>query len=176
MICWLFMVLWLNGLCFGSEKAEESLATQLTTCTDKKLGVEFLCGAEWQLETDQDALLMIISEEPAITLTVAKTKSPVTFVEELSQPVLKEIGQYADHFDFKRTKVAGEEAIEVNAVAEKFPEIRLRDFYILRGSQLYSILFSVNPQEALERYQPLFKKIIESIVFSDQQSVLSDQN
>ena len=166
-ICWGLLILCPSVKSWSASPSDISLSS----CTDKKLGITFLCGADWELETDQDAILAVISEDPAVTLTVARTKSPVKFVEQLSWPVLRELGQYASSgFTTKPLKLAGDEALEVNGIPEDFPEMKLRDFYILHGDYLYSVLFSVNPRQALKDYQPLFNKIIGSIQFQQSES------
>ena len=161
-----FALFWL-GFCAPTVSAQEKSFKEfeLSTCTDKKLGVKFLCGADWELQTDQDAILVVISEDPAVTFTVARTKSPVIYIDQLSHQTLKEIGQYADDFEMKKVQWAGLEGAQVDAAAADYPEIKLRDFYLLREPYLYSFLFSVNPQEDFEKFVPLFAKIMGSVQF-----------
>ena len=135
----------------------------LQQCTDGTLGVKFLCNPDWSLETDENAILVVISEDPAVLFTVAKVETPLAFVEELNGEQLKQMGQYADEFSTQLIQLAGHDALKVEGFSEKYPSIRLRDYYVIQGNVLYSFLFSVDPRELFNKYSPLFEKIISSV-------------
>lgn len=137
----------------------------LQACMDETLGVKFLCNRDWKLKTEQKAILIIISEGPAVTLTIARFNSPVVFLEQLTQKTLQDLGQYAGGFTHEIVPFANQKAIKVQGIAEDFPEIRLLDFYLLHDLSLYSVLFSVNPQEEFEQFGPLFNRIVASFTF-----------
>jgi len=137
----------------------------LQVCTDDKLQVKFLCNPDWELETEDNAMLIVISEDPVVTLTIAKSKSPVIFLEQLTKETLAEMGQYTDGFTQETAQFAGHEAVKVQGVPKEFPEIRLLDHYVLYDLSLYSVLFSVNPKEKFDEYAALFNKIAESFTF-----------
>jgi len=138
---------------------------ELEVCTDDKLQVKFLCNPDWELETEDNAMLIVISKDPVVTLTIAKAKSPVIFLEQLTKETLAEMGQYADGFTQEKAQFAGQEAVKVQGVPKEFPEIRLLDHYVLYDLILYSVLFSVNPKEKFDDYAALFNKITESFAF-----------
>ena len=143
------------------EKAQGIVDLHL--CEDNRLGVELSCNRNWKQEVDKDAVLMVINEDPAVLLTVARTKVPVTGIEELTEERIKHMGQYAKGFKMEHLQVNGEPAIKVEGFSEAFPEMRLMDFYVAHDYRLYSFLFSVNPKEEWPKYAVLFAKIVESI-------------
>jgi hypothetical protein len=151
-----------------SENIEEAQGIiDIHPCRDKHVGVELLCNRKWPQEVEPNAVMMIISSDPAVLLTVAKAKEPITGIEELTQSRLKAIGQYAEGFKAERVKVDGNEAIRVEGFANEYPEMRLLDFYVIHDYTLYSFLFSVNPKEEWDTYAVLIGKIAQSIKIPD---------
>ena len=73
----------------GSEGGALQQADSLEICTDSQLGVKFLCNTQWKLRTVDDAILIIISSEPAVTLTIAKIDSEINFYSKGSYPGFK---------------------------------------------------------------------------------------
>ncbi len=139
----------------------------LHLCRETGLGVELLCNRHWKQEIDKDkAVLMVISQEPAVLLTVARAKELVTGIEELTQDDLKRRGQYAQGFKIQRLEVGGMPAINVQGYSEGFPEMHVSDYYVLQDYQLYSFLFSVDPGEEWPDFSVLCTKIIESVRFT----------
>lgn len=140
----------------------------LHLCREAKLGVEILCNRNWKQEIDRDqAVLMVISQDPAVLLTVAKAKEPVTGIEELTQEKIKSLGHYALGFTMETVTLSGSPAVKVEGFSEDFPETRLLDYYVVHDYQLYSFLFSIDPKEAWVDYAVLFAKIAQSITFSN---------
>ena len=78
---------------------------------------------------------------------------------------IQEMGQYAPGFKSEVIKMAGQEAIRVEGVFKNSPETKVLDFYILHDLNLYSLLFSVDPQSSWEVYEPLIMKIVNSFEF-----------
>lgn len=155
----------------GLEALEQAQGiADLHLCRETGLGVELLCNRNWKQEIDKDkAVLMVISQEPAVLLTVARDKGLVTGIEELTKDELKRRGQYAEGFKMERLVVGGMPAIKVQGYSEGFPEMRLSDYYVVHDYQLYSFLFSVDPAEEWPNYSVLCAKIIESVRFSGDQ-------
>ena len=150
-----------------SDLPSQTVAHQV--CSEEKtLKVQFLCNPDWQLQTEKNAMHLIISDDPAVTLTIAKADSPVIFIEQLTDKALKAMGQYQDGFFKARVKVASQDAVKVEGLSEQFPEIRLVDFYVIHDLSLYSILFSVNPKGEWFRYAAVLEKIIQSFQFMDE--------
>ena len=139
----------------------------LHLCRDDHIGVELLCNRQWKQEMDPHAVMMVISEDPAVLLTVAKAEQPVTGIGELTNERLKTLGQYADGFKVEHLQINGDEAVRVEGFASNFPEMHLLDFYVIHDYTLYSFLFSVNPKEAWDNYTVLFEKIAQSIKIPD---------
>lgn len=137
----------------------------LLTCKDEELGVRLLCNPDWELQTDKETILIIISSDPAVTLTIARQKTPLISVEQLSNTLLTELGQYEEGFDTERIHLAGQEAIKVKGFYKSYPQIRLLDYYLIHNSSLYMVLFSVNPKEKWDDYKFLIKRITESLSF-----------
>jgi hypothetical protein len=137
-------------------------------CLDERLGVELLCNRQWKQEVEPHAVMMVISPNPAVLLTVARAEEPVTGIEELTVERLKALGQYAEEgFKAEKVTVNGNQAIRVEGFAKDYPELRLLDFYVIHDYTLYSFLFSVNPKEEWDNYSVLFGKIAQSIKIPD---------
>jgi hypothetical protein len=135
----------------------------LHPCRDEHIGVELLCNHNWKQEIEPHAVMMIISADPAVLLTVTRSDQPMTGLDELTNDRLKTMGQYADGFKVEQTKIGDDQAIRVEGFAAKYPEMRLLDFYVIHDYTLYSFLFSVNPKEDWDNYKVLFGKIAQSI-------------
>lgn len=162
-----------TGFCasFAHAKEDETVALmRLEPCKDERLGISILCNPDWELEEYEDTMLIIISSDPAVTLTIAKINESVNFLEELNMEYLKEIGQYMDGFQIEKVTVNKEKAIMVKAFSQQYPDIRLLDYYFLHDKALYGVLFSVNPREDWDKYKTLLKKIAESFKFVDKPS------
>lgn len=143
----------------------------LHLCREDKLGVELLCNGSWKQEVDRDqAVMMVISQDPAVLLTVAKSKEPVTSIDELTKEKIKSLGHYALGFTMERLTLNGSPAIKVEGYSEDFPETRLLDYYVVNDYRLYSFLFSVDPKEAWSDFSVLCAKIAESIKISGGQT------
>lgn len=159
-------VVLLAGAAFSQEGPDDgNQEIALSTCSDEEFGVEFLCNPDWQIEVGQGAILIIISEDPAVTMTIAKTYTPVFSLSQLDRDVLKKMGQYAEGFETERLIFANRDAIKVKGFAEDYPEMRLLDYYSINDVDMYSILFSVSPKEEWDRYQYLIDHIAESFRF-----------
>ena len=143
------------------EKAQGIVDLHL--CKDDRLGVELLCNRDWKQEISRDAVLFTISTDPAVLLTVARSKELVTGMDELSDDKIKRLGQYTDGFKIEHLKIGDDSAIKVDGFSSAFPELRLMDYYVIHDYRLYSFLFSVDPQEEWVNYSVLFSKIVEGI-------------
>ncbi len=164
-------------LCVWKGFAEESPATPaLTTqpsvqrfnlhiCRDEKLGIRLLCDPDWELQADPNAILIIISSEPQVTLTIGKSKESVNSLTQLSRPILQEIGQYAASFTTQKVRLDNIDTIKVEGHLKEYPENRIEDYYLIRNSSLYTILFSVDPEDQWQNYESLLKRILSSIEF-----------
>ncbi len=154
--------------CIHCVYADEKVANELYNlqpCKDNKVGLKLLCNQDWKLREEEETLFMVIFNDPAVTLTISKSQTFYSSLDQLTDPILQVLGQYGPGFTTQRFSVGGQEALEVDGYAEQYPEIRLRDYYLIHNSQLYSLLFSVNPRERWEDYQSLFEKIIRSVEF-----------
>jgi hypothetical protein len=143
------------------EKAQGIVDLHL--CKDDRLGVELLCNRDWKQEISRDAVLFTISTDPAVLLTVAKSKELVTGMDELSDDKIKHLGQYADGFKIEHLKIGDDSAIKVDGFSSAYPELRLMDYYVIHDYRLYSFLFSINPKEEWVNYSVMFSKIVEGI-------------
>ncbi len=146
-----------------TENPEKSI--ELQVCRDSRLGIRLLCNPDWGLQTEKETMLIIVSSDPAVTITIAQSKSPVIFPEQLTRDALSEMGQYAEGFIVENVTFAKERAICVEGFSREYPEIRLLDYYVVHDFKLYSVLFSVNPKERWPDYRPLIDKIIDSFEF-----------
>jgi hypothetical protein len=150
-----------------SDIAEVPGIIDIHPCQDNHIGVQLLCNRNWPQEIESNAVMMIISHDPAVLLTVARAKEPMTGIDELTDDRIKALGQYADGFKAERTRMGSDEAIRVEGFAAQYPEMRLLDFYVIHDYTLYSFLFSVNPKEEWDHYAVLIGKIAQSIKIPD---------
>lgn len=140
----------------------ESYLIELHDCLDEDLGIRFLCNPDWQVQTDEHVVMLIISQEPTVTLTIAKSEHPVVFLEQLNDAFLAEIGGYAPGFLRETLHLEGKDIIRIEGVARDFPEMKLLDYYFIKDFALYSILFSIDPEEQYPLYRNLIERILES--------------
>lgn len=143
-------------------------AQDLSVCTDQKLGIQFSCDPDWKIETDENVLMVIMSDHPSVTMTITKTYPAPSSLDELTMPALKEIGGYADGFTVYRMVLNDRSLVEVRGVSAKIPDLQLHDYYFLDGQNLFGILFAVEPFDALSAYDSLIKSIISSLKFLPQ--------
>ena len=148
-----------------AENLKDETLVNLHSCEDIKLGVKFLCDPAWELKTDTDMFMIILSNDPSVTFTVSKVKTDLKTIEGLTRPVLQEMGGYADFFQRQIVQVAGHDAIEVVSNPVGHDDVQLWDYYVISKGDLYGFLFFVQPKESLGQYQELFKEIKESISF-----------
>jgi hypothetical protein len=141
---------------------------ELHRCSDAKLGVRFYCNPDWELVSEGDSMLMIISEDPVVTLTIAKSEQPVIFLDQLTEDVLQEIGQYADGFGVSRVWMANQEAVQVIGHHRWHPETQLIDHYLIHDVDLYSVLISISPKESVRDYENLLNIIVEHFEFKEE--------
>ena len=86
-------------------------------------------------------------------------------MEQLNDRTLEAIGNYKEGFKAQKSWIKEKQAMKVEGFSRGYEEIRLLDYYFISGNTLYGILFSVNPKEGWEAYEPLFEKIVESVDF-----------
>ena len=166
LVCFAIFLLLVCPRAFSDDK-KFSKSIDLHECSEKKLGLKFLCNPDWIIETDKDSILIVISDEPAVTMTLAQAKSPVIFFEQLNDEALTGMGQYENGFTRKQISIGGEKAWQVKGFSKGYPEIQLLDFYFIHDFKLYSVLFSVDPKQDFDNYEELFTRMAQSITFLD---------
>ena len=165
----IFFLLAVLGVCaeisFSVEGISMVEGVELHTCRDDQFGVRFSCNPDWEIEIHEGSVLLIISKDPAVTMTIAQTATPLVFISQINKKFLQEMGHYSDGFETEQVRLANQDAIKVKAFSREFSEVRLLDYYVLRGKVLYSILFSVNPKDEWDHYKFLIKRITDSFAF-----------
>lgn len=139
----------------------------LQMCADKDLGVKFLCDPTWKLQPIDNALLIIITSEPDVTMIVARMDSEIKYLSQLTDTVLEKMKHYEEGFRTETVEIGDREAIKVKAFSKIFPNRRLLDYYFIHHGDVHSVLFSVNPKDQADKYLPLFKEIMDSFGFFD---------
>src|SRR5436190_279079 len=140
--------LFLGGVLCSALRADEVKAkapeetVYLNMCSELKLGFKIKCNPDWQLETRDQSLMMIIKAGPAefVTLTISRSKDKVKGLSELTRSVLQFLGQYEDFFKINQSTVGLQPAYVIKARAKDHPDIQLYDFYVVKNQYLYSIL------------------------------------
>lgn len=139
----------------------------LQPCREKALGVEILCNKNWKQDIGKDSIIFTVSEDPAVLLTVARSKEVYTGLNELTRDRLEKKGQYVNNFELKEVTVGGKPALQVQGFSQGFTDIRLMDFYVYHDTKIYSFLFSVSPAEDWGRFLVMFDQMVKSIEFME---------
>lgn len=140
-------------------------------CKDAQLGIKFYCSSDWKLRVVDNAILIIISSDPSVTLTIAKIDSNTRFLAQLTDKVLKEKDLYLDGFQAERVSFAGVEALQVKAFSQQHPDRRLLDYFFIHGNSLHGILFSIEPKEKWEEYKHFVKMVADNFSFTGEDEV-----
>ena len=140
---------------------------ELTTCTHKGLGIKILCGPKWQLQPEETGLTLIItqSDQESTKVTVSKSKEAGLFYEDLIPSALQRVYGYADGFQYERSRLNERPMVKIVGALKSKPDEILMDYFLLAGTQLYRISFSVDSEQTLHRYEKLFDKLINSFDF-----------
>ena len=137
----------------------------LSHCDEDGFGVRFLCDPTWQKEVSNEAILVVISSHPEVTLIIARMPSRFSFIEQISTDDLLDLKQYREGFQKERVTLAGYDAIMVKAMSPENPSKRILDYFLIKDGTLYAILCSVSPREEWDKYKFLFKTITDNIQF-----------
>jgi len=135
----------------------------LELCGDSDLNILFLCDPEWVMQPADDAVLVVISSEPLVTLIIAKIKSDIKFLGQLTNMKLREMKQYKKGFQTENVNIADIRAIKVKAFSKDNEDKRVLDYYFMYDQSLYGLMFSVSPKQNWEKYKYLVKSIADSI-------------
>lgn len=157
----------------GLFNSNESKSVEKDLCTNEGLGVQYFCDPQWKRRDIDDAVLIIISSDPAVTLTITKINSRILYMEQLTKRMLEDKALYAKGFRTRNVTFANKKAIQVKAFSRQHSGRRLLDYYFVHDGKLYAVLFSVYPKEKWDDYKFLIKKIGESFDFIDKQSILT---
>jgi len=145
----------------GAERSD-SFKISAKQCADSEFGVEFACEPTWKWKRTGDAILIIISSQPMVTMTISRVDSPIKLLGQITDSYLRERGLYADGFQAERVKFLDGEAVHVKAISRDDPDIRLSDYFFIKNNSLYGVLFSVKPSEEWDKYKFDIQKIIQS--------------
>ena len=143
----------------------------LTHCDEDSFGVRFLCDPKWLKEVSDEAILVVISSHPEVTLIIARMPSRFAYIEQISTEDLLDLKQYREGFQRERVTLGGYEAIMVKAMSTEAPTKRILDYFLIKDGTLYTILCSVSPREEWDNYKFLFKTITDNIQFIKETSL-----
>ncbi|HBG61857.1 MAG: hypothetical protein A2Y03_03280 [Omnitrophica WOR_2 bacterium GWF2_38_59] len=141
--------------------------SELITCTIDKFGIKFSCDPHWTIQDIDNNIFVTISNTPSVILTFAKIDSKITFAHQISFEFLEQRNLYADGFKMEDVKFANKNAIKVKAFSKTEPDMRRSDYFLIDGSALYGILFSVYPKESWDDFKFVLKTVEDSIVFTE---------
>lgn len=144
---------------------------QLEPCREAELKIEFLCNPAWEYHMSGEALLVVISKEPAVTVTFARMDARINYLYEINKATLAEKNLYRKGFKADLRKVNGQDVLVVRAFSRSEPQRRVLDFFYIHQGELFGALFAVNPIDEWDNYKFLIKTISESIkLFKDAKS------
>lgn len=139
------------------------LSIDLHKCTDDKLGLKILCNPRWDFREEENVLMLIINKKPDVTMTLVKIDSDIDRIDKLTKENLNALGQYGYDFQYKQTKIAGLDAVNLQSYSDQNPRMKVSDYYFVNDNSLYGLLFSVEPGDQWGNYQVLFDKIANSL-------------
>ncbi len=137
----------------------------LQYCRDDELGIRILCNPQWHLRAEDKSLLLIISQNPRVTMEIAKLNKRIKSLNQLNRFYFEDVGYYAEGFATEKISLDDLTAIKVKAYSKDFPQIRIIDYYFLRGEEMYVLFFSVDPQEKWNDFKFLIEKVAKSVKF-----------
>lgn len=146
----------------GGKEPSASLKMSSNQCADSEFGIEFTCEPTWKWKRTNDAILIIISSKPMVTMTITKIDSPIKFLGQITDSYLRERALYAEGFQVERVKFLDDEAVYIKAISSHYPDIRLSDYLFIKNNSLYGVLFSVKPREEWDNYKFSIQEIIQS--------------
>ncbi len=164
LIFFCFISLLWPGRCLAQADLGQTPPVVLEVRVDEKLGFKMKCRPEWAIESDEDNLLMVISEapKPEVWVLLSRTPAPGETIEKLNPPSLQWMGEYDDGYIVSKISLSGLPAVKVEAQPKNEPSTRILDYYIFQNDFLYRIQFSVSPKEQWENYYSLFTEMMES--------------
>lgn len=139
----------------------------LHECRDEALGIGLYCHPDWDLSSEPNSLLLVVSREPYVTLTISRSQEPVFLLTELTDPALRHIGGYAEDFLVSDVVFAGRPAREVIGVSEFDPQTGFLDYYVNYKGLLYHVQFAVKPKAVWPQVEDLILKVRDSLTFMD---------
>lgn len=146
----------------ASIDSSDSFKIDSNQCADSEFGVEFACEPAWKWKRTNDAILIIISSKPMVTMTISRVDSPIKFLGQITDAYLRERGLYAEGFQVEKVKFLDGEAVHVKAISRDYPDIRLSDYFFIKNNSLYGVLFSVKPVGEWDKYKFDLREIIQS--------------
>lgn len=135
-------------------------------CICHEFDVSFECRPDWKWLRMEDKIIVIISTDPTVTLTLAKDDERIVFLEQLTPRRLGAANKYRDDFQIEPVRISGSPAVKVKAYARNWEDVRLSEYYYLRASSLHRVSFAVHPRDAWPQQQYLIQSIIDSFHFS----------
>ncbi len=132
---------------------DDSHELTIDKCMDSEFGIEFSCDPNWKWKRVEEAMLIIISSRPMVTMTITKVDAPFKLLGQITDNYLKKKGLYADGFKAERVNFLNGEAVHVKAMSRDYPDIRLSDYFFIKNGAMYGILFSVKPKEEWDKYK-----------------------
>ena len=152
-----------------SEREDLIAKYELQTCSEAALQVEFLCNPAWDYHLSEDALLVVISQDPMVTMTFARMDSEINYLYQMNKNELAKKDLYRQGFKADLRKVNGQDALVVRAFSRSEPQRRVLDFFYIHQGQLFGALFAVHPIDSWDEYKFLIKTISESIELIEKQ-------
>jgi hypothetical protein len=132
-------------------------------CTDRRLGISFYCDLNWDIKQAEEAILVVMSTNPMVTMIIAKIESPVMFIGQLNRKILNTMNQYADGFVVEHVSYMGQPFMKVKALAKTDQDRRILDHYFIHKGKLFGVLFSVKPAAKWDSYKHLIEKVLQSM-------------
>lgn len=159
------MIVGMLAITLSAEGNVQAYEAPEALCEDDVLAIKFPCHPDWEIETVENAALIIMKKEPDITGIIARLDSRIKFLPQLTRDFLEEKGRYSDGFRIETVNFAGRSAVKVKAFSRENPDKRLLDYYFIHQETLFGLLFSVEPKDETEEAMFLFKAIADGFEF-----------
>jgi hypothetical protein len=151
------------GAVAQEEFSSLEISADQNTCTDRRLNLRFYCENGWKIQQADEAVLVVASSDPMVTLIVARIDSSITLLGQMTKKILDDMKQYRNGYMTEYVTYNDQQFFRVKALAQSDSEKRILDHYFIHEGKLYSILFSVKPKAKWDEHKFLIEKVLQSL-------------
>lgn len=145
---------------------EKNPLMALHNCVSEEAGIKFACNPNWKLSREGKMLTITVSLIPQVQFVIEEANLNLKFLSDFSRKAIASLGRFKDDFVIDRIENCGRETVNVSGYLKNDSETKVSDFFMLDHNNLHSVQFTVKPKESWTDYEPLIKKVINSLEFT----------